>query len=140
MGILEISADENAMLDELKKISELKAVESIGRKDKPPVMLYPSAFVYWFRDILTQSKPRPVNDRRFHVLVYYRNLRNEDSAADGVYTLIESIYSALVGLKLDQALESLNCTNIGLFDYDAGVISYLLEFSAKRYISRRTGL
>jgi hypothetical protein len=138
--MLNIGTDEDKLITEIQSIGSFKVVQSVGRKDKPVVLQYPAAYVYWFRDTPVQQKPRPIHERKFHVLVYQQNFRDEDSAANDAYTLISSVYEKLVGLQISNALESLDCTNIGLFDYQAGVISYLLEFSARFYVARRTGL
>ena len=41
-----------------------------------------------------------------------------------------------VNFKTLEYTENLNCNSITIADYDAGVISYQMEFSAKRYINR----
>lgn len=136
MVLLNIESDEDALIEKLKEITDFRSVESIGRKDKPAALQYPCAFVYWFGDSSIQNKPRQVVSRKFHVLIYQRNFRGENHAADNSYSLVEAVYEKLSGLKTLEYAENLNCTSITIADYDAGVISYQMEFSVKRYVNR----
>lgn len=136
MELLNIESDEDALIEKLKEITDFRFVESIGRKDKPSALQYPCAFIYWFGDSSVQNKPRQVVTRKFHVLIYQRNFRGENHAADNSYSLVEAVYEKLSGFKTLEYSENLNCNSITIADYDAGVISYQMEFSAKRYINR----
>lgn len=138
MELLNIESDEDALIEKLKEIADFRSVESIGRKDKPSALQYPCAFVYWFGDSSVQNKPRQIVTRKFHVLVYQRNFRGENHAADNTYSLVEAVFEKLSGYKTMEYTETLNCTSINIADYDAGVIAYQMEFSAKRYINRIT--
>lgn len=140
MALLNVKANENTLLSSITNLGIFRIVESAGRFDKPDVLVFPAAFVYWFEDAPVQKTPRPIMERKFHVLVYNRNLRDEKQAANDVYDQVEAVYDDLLGKEIDQGLESLNCTGIRLVSYKAGVISYLLEFSAQICIGRTVGL
>lgn len=140
MALLNVKENEDALIESIKALDIFRIVESAGRFDKPDVLVYPASFVYWFEDVPVQQNPRPINMRKFHVLVYNRNMRDEKQAANDVYDQVEAVYDELLGKEIDQGLECLNCTGIRLVSYKAGVISYLLEFSAQIYIGRTVGL
>ncbi|HOF58880.1 MAG: hypothetical protein QM235_00615 [Pseudomonadota bacterium] len=136
--IADIEDDIIATIAALKDEDENKIfrlVESLGRK-KPPVTLnYPACFVYFAGDTNTGSKPRPVYWTEYECLVSVKNLSSEKTAANSIYSLIDTVRDAIEGSQLkNNDIEPFVCMSRELVDYADGVISYVVKFRTRHYL------
>jgi len=136
--IVDIEDDIIATIAALKDEDENKIfrlVESLGRK-KPPVTLnYPACFVYFAGDTNTGSKPRPVYWTEYECLVSVKNLSSEKTAANSIYSLIDTVRDAIEGSQLkNNDIEPFVCMSRELVDYADGVISYVVKFRTRHYL------
>ena len=136
--IADIEDDIIATIAALKDEDENKIfrlVESLGRK-KPPVTLnYPACFVYFAGDTNTGSKPRPVYWTEYECLVSVKNLSSEKTAANSIYSLIDTVRDAIEGSQLkNNYIEPFVCMSRELVDYADGVISYVVKFRTRHYL------
>ena len=136
--IADIEDDIIATIAALKDEDENKIfrlVESLGRK-KPPVTLnYPACFVYFAGDTNTGSKPRPVYWTEYECLVSVKNLSSEKTAANSIYSLIDTVRDAREGSQLkNNYIEPFVCMSRELVDYADGVISYVVKFRTRHYL------
>jgi len=137
-SIADIEDDIIATIAALKDEDENKIfrlVESLGRK-KPPVTLnYPACFVYFAGDTNTGSKPRPVYWTEYECLVSVKNLSSEKTAANSIYSLIDTVRDAIEGSQLkNNDIEPFVCMSRELVDYADGVISYVVKFRTRHYL------
>lgn len=130
-----ISQIEDVLITTVKNLSLFKIVDSLGRKDEPVTLDYPACFLYFAGDKNTESQPRPIFESLYDALVIVKNLRAENKAAKDAYSLIDSVRLAINGKLLGITdIEPFICTARELVDFDAGVITYRVQFKARHYL------
>ena len=131
-----ISGIEDTLITTVKDLALFKLVDSLGRKDEPVTLNYPAAFVYFAGDKNTESQPRPIFTTAYDVLVIVKNLKSEDKAAKDAYVLIDAVRDAINGKALSITdIEKFICMSRELVGYEAGVITYRLQFQARHYLA-----
>ncbi|HNV71766.1 MAG TPA: hypothetical protein PKO06_18820, partial [Candidatus Ozemobacteraceae bacterium] len=104
-----ISQIEDELLEQLGTLDLFRIIDSIGRRDTPPPLNFPAAYVYFLFDRQMQSSPRPVYERRFDLVIAAKNLKSEKEAAQDAYALVEAARDALIG-------KDLGLTGVGPFE------------------------
>jgi len=111
-------------------------VDSIGRKDTPPPMSFPAAFVYFLFARKIEGGPRPTYDLFFDVVIMTQNLEGEQAAARDSYALNEAVRDAIQGKDFGLAgVGPFECLDIRLGDLEGGAIAYTLGFRTKAYLA-----
>lgn len=135
-----ISTIEDTLITTIKNLSIVnialfKIVDSLGRKKEPELLNYPAAFVYFVSDSDTGSKPRPITELVYGVLVLNKNVQAESKAAKDIYGLTESVRDAINVKSLSIAdVEPFTWVSTELTDYKDGIISYLVKFKTRHYL------
>ena len=137
MAIIPSTSDlEDALIKAVADLGLFLYVASVGR-DKPPVMLnFPAAMVFFTGDQDLGNVPRPVRRASFTVAVLAKNLTNEKAAADAGYALIDAVRDAVHGSVLGLACTSKwTCSSRRFMDYQAGIVTYAIEFTVDAYLA-----
>lgn len=130
-----ITGIENALIAAINALNIFKIVESIGRKDRPQTLNYPAAFVFFGGDKDTGTKPRPVYNTEFYVIVINKNLASSAHAAKDTYELLDAVRDAVQGKTFSISnIEPFVCVSRELTAYDNGVIEYTLRISTRLYL------
>jgi hypothetical protein len=130
-----ISEIEDRLTEAIKGIEDFKLVGSLGRRNKPAAMTYPSAFVYFLSDMNTETQPRPVYELTFEVMVITKNLLSEASAAKDAYELIDAVREEINGKALGLAdIETFSCVSREIAGFEDGIITYALRFQTRHYL------
>lgn len=130
-----IAEIEDKLIETVEALGIFKGVWSIGRRELPASIAHPAAFVYFVSESNTGSRPRPVVDLSFDVVVAVKNLRSEKEAARDAYSIMDSVRDALNGKTLGFTdVEPFTCASREIVGYEAGVIEYALRFRARQYL------
>lgn len=135
---MNISEIEDVLISTIEELNLFKYVGSLGRKGQPPALNYPCAFVYFAGDENTNSKPRPVYLLNYEILIMCKNLslNPEKGAAKDAYILLEAVEQAINGKSLGITdIEPWTCISREIYDYENGVISYVMKFQTRHYLS-----
>lgn len=132
----DISSIEDTLITAISNLNLFKRVDSLGRKAKPLTLIYPSVFVYFVSDRNTGSKPRPIFELTYEIVVITKNLQTEAKAAKDIYELIDSVRDAVNGKTLDiNDIEPFECISREMSEYEDGTISYVMQFKTRQYLS-----
>ncbi len=130
-----ISEIEDKLIDAVKDLDSFRIVDSLGRNGKPPVINYPSAFVFFADERATDVQSRPIRWLTYVVLVFVKNMASEAKAAKDAYTLIDAVDGAINGKRFGLTdIEAFRCSRRKVEDYDAGTIVYSLSFTTRHYL------
>jgi hypothetical protein len=133
---MNISGIEDKIIETIKGLNLFKKVDSLGRKDRPAALSYPSAFAFFVSEMSTGVKSRPVMDTVFAVLVVNKNLASESAAAKDSYTLCDAVRDAIHGKDLGITdIEPFEFISRELIDYDSGVLTYDLRFKTRHFLA-----
>ena len=127
---------EDKLLQVLTALNCWAMVQSAGRKILPETIYYPACFVIWDGDDDTGSKPRPVDNVDFKVIVQTQNLASEDLAAADVYALNDLVRGEIRGKRLGiPDIEPFTCVSRRCTDYDDsdGMIEYTHIYRTRLY-------
>lgn len=132
MNIAEI---ENILINKMRALGIFRVVDSMGRKDKPVSLSYPSAFVYFVSDSKMDIKPRPVYELIYEVIIINKNMQSEQKAAIDTYTIIDEVRDLVDGKTFGiDGIEPFSCESRELTDYTSGEISYTLKIRTVMYL------
>ena len=130
-----IATIEDKLIETLEGLALFRKVSSLGRKAAPVAMAYPSAYAYFVSDRDTGTRPRPVMDLTYEILVVSKNLSGEAQAAADVYSLLDAARDAINGKFLDFTdIEPFTCVSREIAGYEDGVISYILRFQTRQFL------
>lgn len=132
-----IQGIENGLIAAIRGLNAFRTVESIGRKDRPQTLNYPAAFVFFAGDKDTGTRPRPVYDTEFYLLIINKNLTSSAHAAKDTYELLDAVRDAVQGKTLGISnIEPFVCVSRELTAYDnsVSVIEYTLRVSTRLYL------
>lgn len=129
---MNIAALEDALIAAVTALNLFKVVQSAGRDGNFKPLHYPAAAACYYGDKTAASSPRLLVDAEFLVLIADKNLKNQESAAQGVYALIDQVRDAIHGSTLAQDdIEPFYLSGTQMLDYDKGIISYQLTFTCR---------
>jgi hypothetical protein len=137
---VDIDGIEDAIIEAISGLkSEDKAmcrkVISAGRNEVPNKFNYPTALVYFVNSADQGIRSRPVSLVTFEIILVNKNLASLQAAKDSTYAVIKAVRDAIHGRDLDiKNIEQFVCTSIAFSGYDAGEISYVLQFQCKHYL------
>lgn len=130
-----IAEIEDGIIQAVAALEIFKGVWSVGRKEVPASMTHPAAYVYFVSERDTGTKPRPVVELVYDVVVAVKNLRSEKDAARDAYSIMDSVRDALLGKTLGLSdIEPLTCVSREIAGYESGVIEYAVRFRTRQYL------
>lgn len=130
-----IAEIEDALMETIRALGVFRSVHSAGRKALPSLKDHPAAYVFFVSERDTGTKPRPVVELRYDVVVVVKNLGAEKSAAADAYSLTDAVRDAVQGKTLGFAdIEPFACESRELVDYASGVIQYALRLKTRQYL------
>jgi len=135
---MNISEMEDKLISTIEGLHLFRLVDSLGRKGHPQTLNYPCAFVYFAGDENTMSKPRTVYVVNYEVLIVCKNLslNPEKEAAKDAYVLLDAVEQAINGKQLSiPDIEPWTCMSREIYEYENGIISYVMKFQTRHYLS-----
>lgn len=122
----------------IAKISELgifKSVLSAGRKTLPESNIFPVCYVYLARQRRQSSRPRPVFETDFNIIIGNKNLTSEKNVAYDTYELIRQVYECIEGQTFGFTnITPFEVVEISVQDYQYNVIFYELVVRTNIYM------